>query len=65
MTAGTRARDEIRRAAESAAAIERRLAELEDEMARLGISPDLDRHEAIEEAARRLSVLAESLTHGR
>jgi hypothetical protein len=65
LTAGARARDEIRKAAESTAAIERRLAEVEAEMASFGVSPNLDHHEAIAEAARRLSVLAESLPHGR
>jgi hypothetical protein len=65
LIAGERAEREIRKAAEHAAEAERQLGRLEDEMVVAGISPDLDRREAMSEAARRLRLLSESLSHER
>lgn len=65
MTAGERARREIRDAAARTAKAEAELNCIEQEMLDADITPELDRREAVAEAAHRLSALAESLAHGR
>jgi hypothetical protein len=62
VTAGKRARREIRQAAERAAHAELELEALAEEMLRLGASPDLDRQEAVAETSKRLRALSESLS---
>lgn len=61
MTAGERARRDIRRAAERAAEAERDLESLAEKMLALGASPDLNCQEAVAETSRRLRALSESL----
>ena len=61
MIAAERAQREIRRAARRAQEAELDLRLLADQMVEAGASPDLDCQEAIEEAAKRLQALAESL----
>lgn len=65
MTAGERARQEIRKAAERTNAAAAELGRIEREMLDADIAPELDRREAVAEAAQRLNVLAESLAHDR
>lgn len=61
MTARERTEREVGKAARRAAEAEQELAKLEGEMLDAGISPDLDRREAIVGAAHRLRLLSESL----
>jgi hypothetical protein len=61
VTAGERARREIRQVAGRVAEAERDLDRLAAEMLAAGASPDLDCQEAVAEASRRLRVLSESL----
>lgn len=65
MTSGRRARLEIEKAATRTAEIEQQLAKVEEAMVDAGLSPDLDRRDAVADAARRLGALAESLPHER
>jgi hypothetical protein len=61
LTAGDRARKEIRLAARRASEATEELRQLSDEMVSAGVSADLDCQEAVEEAANRLRRLSESL----
>lgn len=65
MSSGERAELDIRKAAARVAEIERQLARIEAAMLEAGLSPDLDRRDAVADAGRRLGVLAESLPHAR
>lgn len=61
MTAGERARREIRQAARRTEEAERDLERLAGEMLEAGASPDLNSQEAVAEASKRLRLLSESL----
>lgn len=65
MTSGERAELDIQKVAARVVEIERQLARIDTAMLEAGLSPDLDRRDAVADAGRRLGVLAESLPYAR